>query len=372
LQQHDLESDNRIKNVVDVILRGAKAAPPTLQFARLDEVEAKHVEWLWPNRLARGKLTLLAGEPGIGKSQTACDIGARLSKGAEWPDGSRAPRGIVIVLSAEDSANDTLRPRFEAADADLTRIHVLQATLVDDKPVTFSLQVHLEMLGAKLTEVGHAALIIIDPITSYMGKIDGHQTVDVRTVLEPLAAFAEKHNVAVLAISHPPKATQAKAMHAVTGSLAFVAAARLVFIAAREPQTERRLLLAVKNNLGPPAAGIGFHLAQSFVTNDILASYVCWDSQPVTTTADEAIAASNNEGQTAMKEAMDFLRDELAAGPQSAQAIKKAAASAGVSWATIRRAKDELKIRSVKGSLQEGWFWELPKVLNGGGQDAHS
>ena len=239
------------------------------------------------------------------------------------------------------------------------------------------------MLGAKLTQVGHAALIIIDPITSYMGKIDGHQTVDVRTVLEPLAAFAEKYNVAVLAISHPPKATQAKALHAVTGSLAFVAAARLVFIAAKEPQTERRLLLAVKNNLGPPAAGIGFHLAQSFVGNDILTSYVCWDSQPVTTTADEAIAASNNEGQTAMKEAMEFLRDELAAGPQSAQAIKKAAASAGVSWATIRRAKDDLKIRSVKGGLQDGWLWELPKVLNGGGkmltlknlsffEDAHS
>ena len=351
---------------------GAKKTASALQFARLDEVEAKHVEWLWHNRLARGKLTLLAGEPGIGKSQTACDIGARISKGAEWPDGSRAPRGSVIVLSAEDSANDTLRPRFEAADADLTRVHVLQATLVDDKPVTFSLQAHLEMLGAKLTEVGHAALIIIDPITSYMGKIDGHQTVDVRTVLEPLAAFAEKYNVAVLAISHPPKATQAKALHAVTGSLAFVAAARLVFIAAKEPQTERRLLLAVKNNLGPPAAGIGFHLAQSFVGNDILTSYVCWDSQPVTTTADEAIAASNNEGQTAMKEAMEFLRDELAASPQAAQDIKKAATSAGFSWATIRRAKDELKIRSVKGGLQDGWFWELPKVLNREGQDAHS
>jgi putative DNA primase/helicase len=99
---------------------------------------------------------------------------------------------------------------------------------------------------------------------------------------------------------------------------------------------------------------------------------VCWDSQPVTTTADEAIAASNNEGQTAMKEAMEFLRDELAASPQAAQDIKKAATSAGFSWATIRRAKDELKIRSVKGGLQDGWFWELPKVFNEGGQGAHS
>jgi RecA-family ATPase len=129
LQQHDMEPNNRATNIVDAALKAK--TPPTLQFTRLDEVEAKHVEWLWHNRLARGKLTLLAGEPGIGKSQTACDIGARISKGTEWPDSSRAPRGSVIVLSAEDSANDTLRPRFEAADADLTRIHVLQATLVD-------------------------------------------------------------------------------------------------------------------------------------------------------------------------------------------------------------------------------------------------
>src|SRR5260370_36421057 len=101
--------------------------------------------------------------------------------------------------------------------------------------------------------MGDVALIIIDP---YRGKIDGHQTVDVRTVLEPLAAFAEKHDIAVLAISHPPKATQSKALHAVTGRLAFVAAARLVFIATREPQTERRLFLPVKNNLRPRAAGL--------------------------------------------------------------------------------------------------------------------
>src|SRR5262249_19830197 len=160
------------------------------------------------------------------------------------------------------------------------------------------------------------ALVDIDPITSYMGKIDGHQTVDVRTVLEPLAAFAERHDSAVLAISHPPKASQSKALHAVTGSLAFVAAARMVFIAAREPQSERRLLLPVKNNLGKPAPGLGFTLAQRFVSNDILASHVLYDSAPVTTTADEAVAASNYEGPSALNEATEFLREELANGPK--------------------------------------------------------
>jgi putative DNA primase/helicase len=349
--------------------------PPALQFARMDEVEAKHVEWVWNGRLARGKLTLLAGEPGIGKSQTSLDIAARISVGGHWPDGGHAPLGSVIILSAEDSANDTLRPRLEAANADLERIHALQATVVEGKPVTFSLQAHLEMLGNKLTEIGDTALIIIDPITSYMGKIDGHQTVDVRTVLEPLAAFAEKHDVAVLAISHPPKATQSKALHAVTGSLAFVAAARVVLLATKEPQTERRLLLPVKNNLGPPAPGLGFSLAQCFIGNEILTSHVIWDSAPVTTTADEAVAASNHEGATAMREAADFLREELASDPRSVRDLKQAAADAGLSWATVRRAQKDLGIKPQKDGLNGGWLWQLPRATEGAQgahEDAHS
>jgi putative DNA primase/helicase len=342
-----------------------------LQFARMDE-GAKHVEWLWQGRLARGKLTLLAGEPGIGKSQISIDIAARISKGGRWPDGNNAPSGSVVILSAEDSADDTLRPRLEAADAALPRVHMLTATIIDGKPVTFSLQVHLEMLGAKLVEIGDAAVVIIDPITSYMGKIDGHQTVDVRAVLEPLAAFAERHDVAVLAISHLPKASQSKALHAVTGSLAFVAAARMVFIATKEPQTARRLLLPVKNNLGPLAAGLGFSLEQRFVGNEILASHVIWDSAPVTTTADEAVAAASNQGATAMREAVDFLREELSTEARPAQDIRKAATSAGIAWRTVERAKAELGVKSSKSGLHEGWVWELPKAAEARHEARHS
>jgi putative DNA primase/helicase len=350
----------------------ASGAATGLQFARMDEVEAKHVEWLWLGRLARGKLTLLAGDPGIGKSQISIDIAARISKGGRWPDGGQVEGGSVVSLSAEDSADDTQRPRLEGAGAALDRIHVLKATLVKGKPVTFSLQAHLDMLGNKLAELGDVALIIIDPITSYMGKIDGHQTVDVRTVLEPLAAFAEKHNVAVLAISHPPKASQSKALHAVTGSLAFVAAARMVFIATKEPQTDRRLLLPVKNNLGPPAAGLGFSLEQRFVGNEILASHVIWDSAPVTTTADEAVAAGSNQGATAMREAVDFLREELSTEARPTQDLRKAATSAGIAWRTVERAKAELGVKSSKSGLREGWVWELPKAAEARHEARHS
>jgi putative DNA primase/helicase len=197
-----------------------------------------------------------------------------------------------------------------------------------------------------------------------MGKIDSHQTTEVRGVLAPLAAFAEQFNVAVLAITHPPKATQAKALHAITGSLAFVAAARLVFIAIEEPETSsgRRLLLAVKNNLGPPAAGLGFHLVQRIVSKGIVASHIAWDSSPVTTTADQALAAAS-AGTTAQApgEAVDFLREELAAGPRPVNEIKASASDAGIAPRTLRRAKKTLEIKTQKVGLTGGWQWGLPK-----------
>jgi putative DNA primase/helicase len=299
-----------------------------------------------------------------GKSQLTIDSTARITKGGTWPDGNRAAIGSVIMLSAEDSAKDTLRPRLEAAGADLERVHALKAVIAEDKQRTFNLQADLTALGEKVRAIGDVSLVIIDPITSYMGKIDSHQTTDVRGVLEPLAAFAEKFNVAVLAITHPPKATQAKALHAITGSLAFVAAARLVFIAVEEPETTsgRRLLLAVKNNLGPPAAGLGFHLVQRIVSNGIVASHITWDSTPVTTTADQALAAAS-AGTTAqaLDEAEDFLRDELAAGPRGVREIKASALGAGIAWRTVRRAQQKLGIKSHKAGLKEGWQWTLPK-----------
>jgi AAA domain-containing protein len=290
------EMDDDIpEDVLDEIIGQATNydGPGGLVFECMADVEPQAVEWMWRNRIARGKLTLIAGEPAIGKSQISLDIAARISTGDMWPDDGCAEAGRVIILSAEDSANDTIRPRLEAAGAELSRIINLKAAIgTDGKRRTFSLQADLDQLGKKITVLGDVSLIIIDPITSYMGKIDSHRTTDVRDVLEPLADLAERFNVGVVAITHPPKAAQAKALHAVTGSLAFVAAPRLVFIAIEEAETERRLLLAVKNNLGPLADGLGFRLGQRCVTADIVASHVVWDHAPVDVNANEALAAA--------------------------------------------------------------------------------
>jgi hypothetical protein len=330
-----------------------------LVFEVVQDVAAARIDWVWPNRLAARKLTLVAGDPGMGKSQMTIDVVARISTGAMWPDGcGAAPFGSTIILSAEDSVSDTLRPRLEAAGADLKRVHVLRAT-VDKNGArrTFSLQGDLGLLGEKVKALGDVRLVVVDPITSYMGKVDSHRTSDVRAVLEPVAEFAERHNVSVLAVSHPPKATQAKAMHAITGSLAFVAAARLVFIAIEETDTDRRLLLPVKSNIGVLPPGIGFNIVSATTSCGIPTSRVSWSSEPVTITANQALHASaegvKSDGQ--VREAEDFLRDVLRNGPVLAKDVEKDATEAGISKATLKRARGRLKVVAAKDGFKGGW-----------------
>ncbi|HEV2550793.1 MAG TPA: AAA family ATPase, partial [Stellaceae bacterium] len=348
--------------------RGARAQiDGELSTICVADVEARPIEWLWSGRIARGKLTLLAGNPDLGKSQIAIDVSARLSCGAGWPDGGTATACSTLMLSAEDAVEDTIRPRFEAAKADLKRIHVV--TMVIEKNGarrSFNLQEDIDRLREKISAIGDVALVVIDPITSYMGaKIDSHRTTDVRGVLEPFAALADETKVAVLGITHPPKAAQSNALHAFTGSLAYVAAARLAFLAIEEADTDRRLLLPVKNNIGARAPGLGYRLEQTIVSNGIVASRVCWDSGPVTTTANEAMRMTSSEDRAARADAKELLREQLADGPKAATDIESAAKDLGISDRTLRRARKDLGVISKKDGYAGGWSWSLPE----GGQD---
>jgi hypothetical protein len=163
-------------------------------------------------------MTLIAGNPGTGKSQIAADAAARISTGKNWPNGARAPIGDVVVLATEDAIDDTWVPRLMAAGADLSRLHFLKMAIGDDgKRRTFNLQNDLVALAEKILSLLRSQLVIIDPITSYLGEADSHRTSEVRAILEPIGGFAARCGVAVLAITHPPKA-QGSAMNAFTGS----------------------------------------------------------------------------------------------------------------------------------------------------------
>jgi hypothetical protein len=333
------------------------------------DVTPEPVEWLWPGRVALGKLTLIAGEAGLGKSQLSIAMAAAITIGGEWPCGEgRAPEGTVIILSAEDGAADTIVPRLMAAGADRERVELASAVRDEKSRRSFDLSADLALLDRKISEIGDVRLIIIDPISSYLGpKVDAHVNAAVRGVLEPVSEMAARLRIAIVAITHPPKGTGTTAINRFIGSIAFVAAARAAFMVTRDAEDEiRRLFLPVKNNLAPLGKGLAFRLEQRLVADGIVGSSVAWETETVTITADQALQAADDRGGGggAGADAEEFLREALAGGAVAVIDLNADAKEAGLSWATIRRAKDRLGVVAKRESHgRDGggrWTWAMP------------
>jgi putative DNA primase/helicase len=262
---------------------------------------------LWPNRIAIGKQTLIAGDPGLGKSQLTAFLTAVVTTGGEWPCGEgRADQGNVVIFSAEDDAADTIVPRLLAAGADRSRVQIAEAvTTSDGKGNTsrrmFHLQDDLARLESLLSKIGDVRLVIIDPITAYLCGVDTHRNSDVRGVLGLVAEMAARHHVAVVVISHWNKSGIGSAVNRVTGSGVFTAAVRAAYMVAKDPDDALRcLFIPMKNNLARIDGGLAFRLEQRLVgdNNTIVASAIVWDSERVTLTADEVLAASDEGAQS--------------------------------------------------------------------------
>jgi putative DNA primase/helicase len=353
---------------------GKDPPPAEIALVSMAEIEPRPIDWLWPGRLAKRKLTLITGEPDLGKSQIGLDAIARITTGRPWPDeaGGRAPLGNCLVLSAEDAADDVLRPRLEAAGADLARAHTIKSVVTRDHDgkahaAVLSLQRDLEQLGESIAAIGGISLIVVDPLNAYFGdQVDTHKTAAVRSVLAQLDGFANKNDIAILGIMHPPKTVAGgKAINAVTGSLAFVAAARMAFLVTADPaDQDRRLMLGIKNNLGSKASGLAYRIATKIVTRNIVAPYLVWGSTPINLTANEALAVANEAAKTrgdSMRQAKQFLRDLLEEGPVAAtDAVEKAEAE-GINNKTLQRARKTLGVIAEKDKAFQGrWMWRLP------------
>jgi hypothetical protein len=346
------------------------------------DVVPEPVTWLWRGRIALGKLTLIAGLAGLGKSQLTLAMTAAVTTGGEWPCGEeRAPLGNVIILSAEDGVADTIVPRLMAAGADLKRARIVSAVRSEGGKGrrAFNLQGDLQLLEKEIVGIGDVVLVIIDPISAYLGaKIDSHVNAAVRNVLEPVSELAARLRVALVAITHPPKSTGTAAINRFIGSIGFVAAARAAFMVMRDADDDdRRLFLPVKNNLSRPGQGLAFRLEQRIVGEPgkgIVGSSVVWENKPVTVTADQAPAAADGKGSndepTATDDVVDFLRMALADGPLPVKEVERQAVEAGLlgegkpigQSKPFRNARQALGIITGKGGMHEGWTWALPKV----------
>jgi putative DNA primase/helicase len=345
-------------------------AGPELILRNAADIQPEAIDWIWQDRIARGKQTAIAGEPGLGKSQVGVFVASTLTVGGDWPNGEgKAPRGRVIILSAEDSAEDTIVPRLIAAGADRSLVSILHAVEEQDGKGrrTFNLQTDLHLLESKIKRLGDVQLVLIDPISAYFGKgVDGHKDIDVRTVLAPVTDMASQSRVAILTVAHFNKGgghVAAKALHKFMGSIAFVAAPRVAFAVIEDPEDgTRRLFLHAKNNLAPPPPGLTFRVEKSYATllnEGISTSSVIWGADSISMTADEAVAATKSKvSAPTLEEAKDLLRGLIGSDGMNVKDIEKEAKDAGISWATVRRAKDELGLKSGKDGLAGGWLWK--------------
>ena len=361
------EGDDAVRARSDATCRYEPASPSTREetfvLRKLDEVEPEGIQWIWDGYLARGKVTLLCGDPGLGKSQLALDLAARVTIGSHFPNGPRAPQSSVLLLTSEDGLADTVAPRLIAAGADLSRISTLDHNAVGQD--RFSLKVHLAELAQMIDQVGDVQLVVIDALSSYLGDIDANSQNDVRNVIDPLSQLAEDKGVAILGVCHPPKGKQINSVHSVSGSLSIAAAARAIFIVTKEPESDRRLLLCAKSNLAVMPSGRGFSvITEPLPGKAITAPRVLWDDAPVDLSADQALAAQaeTSRGGYALQEAKTFLEDFLGNGPRFTIEVKEAAKDHLIAWRTVERAKTGLKIETKKdpGDLKGRWKWALP------------
>jgi hypothetical protein len=342
---------------------------PRVQVVRVADVAVRELEPLWPGILWVGKPTLLVGDPGLSKSTMVCDVVARVTEHRDWPcSGGKTIDGDVLMLSAEDDVADTLRPRLEAAGADLSRVHFLESIITADdgraqRNSWPSLVEHIGVLTKWLKAHPGVRLLVVDPLAAYLTGADTHKQAEVRAVLGALSQMASRHRVAVLAVMHLNKGAGGNPLYRVSGSLAFVAAARAAYLIARDPQDrDSRLMLHLKNNLSRDERGFRYVVR----TADNEAPYIEWSTERITQTAEEVLADAEEEtprGRATSardREAADWLRGALEHGPVEAASIYRRAEDDGIPERALKRATRMLGVAKEPKGFRGAWQWRLP------------
>jgi len=355
---------DKIASELDAIAEG-----PRVHVVRVADVQARELEPLWPGILWVGKPTLLVGDPGLSKSTMVCDVVARVTRHGDWPcSGGKTVDGDVLMLSAEDDVADTLRPRLEAAGADLSRVHFLESIITGADKASRrhswpSLVEHIAVLADWIRAHPAVRLLVVDPLAAYLTGADTHKQSEVRAVLGALSQMASKHRVAVLAVMHLNKGNGGNPLYRVSGSLAFVAAARAAYLVARDPQDrDHRLMLHLKNNLNRDERGFRYVVR----TADNEAPYIEWCIDRVEQTAAEILAVTEDESPRERaasakdREAAEWLGRELAKGPVEAASVYRRAESAGIGERPLKRATRILGIVKEPKGFRGAWHWGLP------------
>jgi len=330
---------------------------------QLGDVEPELVSWLWPGYIPYGKVPLLAGDPGLGKSWTTLDLAARLTVGGETPDRQhRMEQGAVVLLTAEDGLADTVRPRIDVQCGDAGLVHVLEGIVDPDGH---------ERLPSLVDDIGtleqlvvstRAHLVIIDPLNAYIGRTDSHNDAQIRRALTPLAKMAERTGAAVLVVMHLNQATLQPALYRIQGSIGYVGAARSVLLVLKDKDNPAlRVIAPIKANLVAEMPAIAFIITQE--------PALAWQGVVEVDIA-ELLAAASPEERSQRDEAKAFLEDILRDGEVPAKDVLNEARQCGITEKTLRRAEKDMGVdiaRLGERGKQGGgiWVWRLPPGLDG-------
>ena len=326
---------------------------PNLKLINMEQVEIEKIDWLLYPFIPFGKVTIVQGDPGEGKTTMVLQIIAKLTKGeAVLPSGSDEPAleektmdlepVNVIYQTAEDGLGDTIKPRLLAAGADCSRVMVIDD---NDRALT--------MMDARLEEAiiqTKARLVVLDPIQGFLGaEVDMHRANEIRPLMKRVAVLAEKYHCAIILIGHMNKNSNGKSSYRGLGSIDFQAAARSGLIVGRiKDEPESRVVCHVKSSLAPEGKSIAFRLDKD-TGFEWIGEYDI--------SADDLLSG-DSRGQKSRK-AKEFLLEILADGGMAQKKIEEEAEKRGIKKKTLRNAKLELEIDSVKRGNQ--WFWMLPE-----------
>ena len=363
------------------ILPGPEEAPgDEVVLVSMEDIEEAPVIWLWYQWLMLAALNILSGVGKVGKSTIAYTLAAIISAGGLFPDGTRAAPGNIIIWSGEDEAATVIKPRLMAAGADMSRIKFIANTLARDKrgkliKRTFDPSKDMVSL-AKAARQFKPVLAIIDPVVSSIGGADTHKSGEVRIALQPVVDFAMEIGCAVLGIHHFSKrASTEDPRNRMSGTHAFGDIARVNLGAAkvvRDVERKTGVLTRLSSNNGPEGGGFAYSLVQKEVRPGIEGQYIDWGDELVGSAWDiisQAEEREENSQDRAMEAAKDFLRVVLSGGDVLCNEVKEQAQEASIKWATLRRAKDALGVRSTKGKFDGKWYWRLPsdEMIEGAG-----
>ncbi|MCL2620278.1 MAG: AAA family ATPase [Defluviitaleaceae bacterium] len=369
-----LSNTKSVENIVDATASDAQSidsvadtetpTPESIGLVCMSNVEPKEVRWLWPGLLAFGKISLMRGQGGSGKTHLCLALAAAVSTGSSLPllskgnEGTSAfhkvEAGNVLFISAEDDLADTIAPRLIAAGANMSR--VFSYTESTERKLHYTSPMFEQLIAQS-----KPSIVVVDPIQGYFGNSDMNRANSVRPIMTHLRVLAEKYDCSILLVEHLTKSGQGGGFHRGLGSIDITSAARSVLMVGNDHSNPKeRGITQIKSNIGNMDGVIGFTI------ND---SGLVWNPDTYLTSSiiegrnkkNRRYQGDDNEKEiSALEEAKEFLRDNLANGEYLCKDVELEAEQSGISKQTLRRAREELKVVTVREGFGKPGYWKLP------------